>query len=173
MPQGSAPMANEDGSVLIVALIILMVVSLLGVAGMRSSTTEENMTGHWKSRNIAFQAAEVALRAGEDRIESAASRSALDDGGGWYLMEGEAAPDYTDASNWTTTSSAQIASSLDQVTQQPRYIIKYMGDTGSQGLSPGGGGAGVTVDLFTVTAIGYGSSPGTRVVLQSTYARDF
>ncbi|MGD8589131.1 MAG: PilX N-terminal domain-containing pilus assembly protein, partial [Chromatiales bacterium] len=52
----------QQGSVLIVSLILLLVMTLLGLSAMQSSLMEETMAGNVKDRNLAFQAAEAALR---------------------------------------------------------------------------------------------------------------
>ncbi|MEZ5665655.1 MAG: PilX N-terminal domain-containing pilus assembly protein [Burkholderiaceae bacterium] len=50
---------------LVIGLIILVVLTLLGVQGMRTNVAQERMAGNMRERNLAFQAAEAALRAGE------------------------------------------------------------------------------------------------------------
>ena len=52
----------QRGSVLIVSLILLLVMTLLGLSAMQSSLMEETMAGNVRDRNMAFQAAEAALR---------------------------------------------------------------------------------------------------------------
>jgi type IV pilus assembly protein PilX len=56
---------GESGAVLIVGLIILVVLTLLGVQGMRNNVAQERMASNMRERNTAFQAAEAALRVGE------------------------------------------------------------------------------------------------------------
>jgi type IV pilus assembly protein PilX len=56
---------RESGAVLVIGLIILVVLTLLGVQGMRTNVAQERMAGNMRERNFAFQAAEAALRAGE------------------------------------------------------------------------------------------------------------
>ncbi|MBV1790120.1 hypothetical protein KQ940_18850 [Marinobacterium sp. D7] len=57
--------ARESGAVLIVALIMLLLISIVGVGAMQSSSMEERMAGNLYDRHTAFQAAEAALRQGE------------------------------------------------------------------------------------------------------------
>jgi type IV pilus assembly protein PilX len=52
----------QRGSVLIVSLILLLVMTLLGLSAMQSSLLEETMAGNVRDHNLAFQAAEAALR---------------------------------------------------------------------------------------------------------------
>ncbi|HHJ38290.1 MAG: hypothetical protein AXA67_13855 [Methylothermaceae bacteria B42] len=53
------PFPNErrqQGAVLIVSLLLLLVMTLLGVTAMQSNMLEEKMAGNFWSRNLAFQA---------------------------------------------------------------------------------------------------------------------
>ncbi len=54
---------NQQGAVLIVSLIMLLVLTLLGVAGMNSSVMQERMAANNQNGNRAFQAAESAAGA--------------------------------------------------------------------------------------------------------------
>lgn len=56
---------RERGVALVIVLILLLVMTLLGVASMRGTLLEERMSGNLFSRSLAFQAAEAALREGE------------------------------------------------------------------------------------------------------------
>lgn len=57
--------AKQRGVVLIVALIMLVVITLLGISSIRTVLQEERMAGNTLDRSLAFQAAEAALRDGE------------------------------------------------------------------------------------------------------------
>jgi type IV pilus assembly protein PilX len=56
---------QQSGAVLVIGLIILVVLTMLGVQGMRTNVAQERMAGNMRERNLAFQAAESALRLGE------------------------------------------------------------------------------------------------------------
>ncbi|KEA64591.1 Type IV fimbrial biogenesis protein PilX [Marinobacterium lacunae] len=56
---------------LIVALIMLLLISIIGVSAMQSTSMEERMAGNLYDRHTAFQAAEAALREGEAQFVSA------------------------------------------------------------------------------------------------------
>lgn len=51
----------QGGATLIVSLVILAVITILGIASMRSSNLELKMAASARDRSIAFQAAETAL----------------------------------------------------------------------------------------------------------------
>lgn len=56
---------RQHGVALVVVLILLLVMTLLGLASMRGTLLEERMSGNMVDRGLAFQAAEAALREGE------------------------------------------------------------------------------------------------------------
>ena len=55
---------NQQGIVLVVALLILVVMTILGVSMLSSSTLEERMASNVQAKNITFQAAESCIRTG-------------------------------------------------------------------------------------------------------------
>ncbi len=56
---------NQSGFALFIGLVILIVVTLIGVTSMRNTTLQERMAGHERESQLAFQAAENALRQAE------------------------------------------------------------------------------------------------------------
>jgi type IV pilus assembly protein PilX len=59
---------NQSGAVLIVSLIMLLLLTLIGASSMQTTSLEEKMAGNLRDRNLAFQAAESALRDAEQDI---------------------------------------------------------------------------------------------------------
>ncbi|MDQ8024373.1 MAG: PilX N-terminal domain-containing pilus assembly protein [Moraxellaceae bacterium] len=56
---------HQRGIALLVVLILLLIMTLLGLASLRGTLLEERMSGNLFDRSLAFQAAETALRQGE------------------------------------------------------------------------------------------------------------
>lgn len=56
---------HAGGFALIVALVILLAITVVGVATIRSTLIEQRLANATQDRNLAFQAAEAALRVGE------------------------------------------------------------------------------------------------------------
>ena len=54
---------NQNGAVLVISLIILLVITLIGVAGMSGSVMQERMAANAQNSNRAFQAAESSVGA--------------------------------------------------------------------------------------------------------------
>ena len=59
---------QQSGAVLIISLIMLLLLTLIGASSMQTSSLEEKMAGNLRDRNLAFQAAESALRDAEQDI---------------------------------------------------------------------------------------------------------
>lgn len=60
---------RQQGVVLLVSLLFLIVLTLLGVAASRMVTGEEKMSRYLREYNVAFQAAEAAMRDARDDID--------------------------------------------------------------------------------------------------------
>lgn len=62
------PKARQRGATLLIALVMLVVMTLLGLASIRSTSMQERMGANLYDRSLAFQAVESALREAEARI---------------------------------------------------------------------------------------------------------
>lgn len=123
---------RQRGVALIVVLILLLVVTLLGLASMRGTLLEERMSGNLYDRSLSFQAAERALREGEALVRTGATDLGQD------CSESTTAcviPDAVsgDFSSCTTCStfwtSATVADSGDLAAGRPQYYIQRMAQT--------------------------------------------
>ena len=59
---------KQQGVTLFIGLIFLIMLSLLGINAAQMSTLEERMSGNVRSRDLAFQAAEAALKHVEQNL---------------------------------------------------------------------------------------------------------
>jgi len=62
---------HQSGAVLPISLVMLLLLTVIGVTGSQMTGLEEKMAGNMRDRNIAFQAAESALRDAEQDIKGA------------------------------------------------------------------------------------------------------
>jgi len=62
--------SRERGAVLIVALIMLLLLTIIGLSSMRGTSLQENMAGNMRDSNLSLQASEAALRKGEEEVTS-------------------------------------------------------------------------------------------------------
>ena len=58
---------QAKGSILIISLILLLVITAIGASAISSTGLNEKMASNYKDHGLAFQAAEAALAAGEQR----------------------------------------------------------------------------------------------------------
>lgn len=66
----SAAAGQQKGVALIISLILLVVITLMSLAGMQGTTLQERMSSNMYDRSLAMQAAEAALRAAEFAISA-------------------------------------------------------------------------------------------------------
>lgn len=183
--------SGQRGVALVVALVLLVVATLIGLAGVRGTNLQERMTANMYDRSLAFQRAESALRAAEDAITADWQITNL--GGVDCSAPGvvcNTLPDDTFTAGATPNPNWKAVPDLNNVNDdrtpgRPQYFIQFMG-TGSGesdfGLDANAGfgqysdpgGASTTVAYYRITA--RSSSPadvGDRaiVVLQSTVKR--
>jgi type IV pilus assembly protein PilX len=118
---------SQRGIALVVVLILLLVMSLLAVFSLRGTMMEERMAANMMDRSLSFQAAEAALREGE---QLAASKPALPGSGcaaGLCAIPAAAdAPRWQDATVWAGARTATV--DVGGVTASPRYIVELIAD---------------------------------------------
>jgi type IV pilus assembly protein PilX len=173
---------KQSGSVLFISLIVLLVLTLIGITGMRTSIMEEKMAGNMRDNELAFQAAEAALRDAEKYIkDNVISTTAFDADGsdGLYNRSDDRIWEnitWTDTDSLKYTGFDSATTTGVNVTSAPRYVIQHLASVGSavdklnQGNYGQGTGAG-EVQTFTITARGTGGSDDSVVYLQSTYGK--
>ncbi|MHB1084990.1 MAG: pilus assembly PilX family protein [Thiobacillus sp.] len=161
---------HQTGVVLITGLIFMVVLTILAVAAMRSTTLEERMTGNARDRDMAFQSAEAALRAGE-QVLTGASLPVFTAGTANTprIAAGTQVTYWKTTHNWTQSTAMPWAPAGTY--SAPRYVIEEMGITA--GTGGGGLGIGPIADsgVYRITARGVGSSANTMVILQAVYER--
>lgn len=77
MTQMQSAARREGGMALIVGLIMLLSLTLLGLAAIQNTSLEERMAGNLRSENMALQSAEAALRGGESWLGAMAQQPAV------------------------------------------------------------------------------------------------
>ncbi len=195
--RSAAGQGVESGAVLILALVVLLVVTLIGLAGMRATVMQERMAGNLRQSHVALQTAEAALQAGLDYIESQTSPPTADSSGSahvWPACTVTAARTVGDGgactgldsvlSNWrgdltrlSAGASYQdivgelgVSSDLPGVVAQPRVYIEVRS---VPPLDAEKAAQGAGVHYYTVTAVGFSASEAARAIVQSTVAKVF
>jgi type IV pilus assembly protein PilX len=73
--------SRQQGAVLFIALVFLLLLTLIGVAASSTSILQERMTGGMRNAQLATMGTESALRGGEVDLWTAAARSSYQSGG--------------------------------------------------------------------------------------------
>lgn len=161
---------RQSGIALITGLIFMVILTLLALAAMRTTTLEERMSGNARDRDMAFQSAESALRAGEQIVTGATLPAfAAGTANTPRIASGSLITYWQNTHPWSTQSVT--AWQPAGTSAAPRYVIEEMGATAAG--SGGGLGVGALSDsgVYRVTARGVGSSANTVVILQAVYQR--
>lgn len=69
---------KQNGAVLLVALIMLLLLTIIGLTSIRGTSLQENMASNLRESNISFQAAEAGLREGEQQAHGKFLDGSLD-----------------------------------------------------------------------------------------------
>jgi type IV pilus assembly protein PilX len=157
-----ASKSRQHGVTLIVSLFFMIILAMLGVAIANVSILEERMAGNTRNRDLAFQAAEAALRDAEAQLNTSAFRATAFPA--WDLTHSNSAT-YWDtcfagtaapcATKYTPTLSLPTSGN-GALVAQPQFIVEKR--------DLGGGNAD-----YRVTARAVGGTSDTVVVLQSEF----
>lgn len=180
---------KQQGAVLIVSLILLVLMTIVAVTGMRRTSIEEHMAGNLRDQTVAFQAAEAALRDAEaylaDLLATSVVLPAFDGTHGLYatsstLMKSVKSPTWwkdTNNSTLTYRGTLNINGKLI-LAQKPRYIIEQMevnlGEDSSATsnnsaiFGPKADAVNQIQTLYRITAYGQGVNDASSVILQAT-----
>lgn len=175
--------SGQRGVVLVVSLIMLLLLSIVGITAMQTTQLEEKMAGNQRNLNLAFQAAESALRSGEGWISGRMTRpnpaAALTDYTGcsgsqdvWQLEGLGSFPDVNSKDHqWWQTCGNTFSGSISGVATAPNYIIeeqRFVPDSlvMGTGIPPGR-------YYYRLTSRGTGGTDLAQAFLQVTYLRRY
>lgn len=173
----ATPRGHQQGAALIVVLMLLVIITVLGIASMRGAIMQERMAANIMTRGMAFQVAEAGLRQAEmiardaeltfDASGCNAGRCAdasWDVAGFW----GDGGAGYQ------TGTAVEIGGGRSI---SPRFVIENFGRTSVGGasstcidLSQNFCATGAVQNVYRITS--YAAAPnGAEVILQSIYRR--
>ena len=178
----------QSGASLIVVLILLLIMTLLGLAVLRTTLLDERMSANLYDRSLSFQSAETALREAEAAIQQAhlgnasivfncSAAGVLCPSIPVNSLTGTAC--CTGSGQYCWTNATTNIQTFNASAGAPQYYIEYMGQyTNEDDLELGssanaaqyGGGGGVPLQHFyRITGRSQDPSASDRsvVVLQS------
>lgn len=122
--QIQASLASQSGVSLVVALVMLLVLTLIGVSSMNTAIVELKMAGSTQQQGVALNRADEMLRVGEDDVLAIVTDPDAFDfaaaGDGYYVTADDINVHEID---WATEGLTSIQG--DNATD--RYVTEYMG----------------------------------------------
>jgi type IV pilus assembly protein PilX len=180
--------AKQNGATLFTALIFLIMLTMLGVNVAQHSALEERMSGNTRSRDLAFQAAEAALKQVEEHLIVGenlrqyipANPPSTTDGtvqavgfrninvclpnSAEYWNETGAkdcngtSRSFTWSAGTVTSTAREPAATLNQIASQPMYVVERYPNSADG------------TERYRVTARAVGGDSNTVVILQTIIA---
>jgi type IV pilus assembly protein PilX len=167
--------ARQHGAVLVTAMLLLLVLTIIGVTAMQMSRMQERMAGNTRDVNLAFQAAEGALRSGEAYIAGleiepiGCSTSPCQV---WQESAVATSVASLQESWWETNGQTFGQAAMDDLAEAPTSVVEELGfvrTDGAVNMSDPPDGR----NFYSITARSTGGSGQADVVLQSTYTTKF
>jgi len=174
---------SQQGVVLIVGLVMVLLISIIALAAIKGSGLQEAMLGNARDRNVAFQAAEAGLSLAESIIDQdRVSTPPACPTSGVCVLDLDRSPAnsviYFDDAKWTAQGVTTSTMSLS-TKSQPIYIIEEL-----QPYRPDDGSALDGISSVTevipyrlsakgvgLTGLSSGTDAASTVVVQSFYHR--
>ena len=154
-------------------MVLLLLLTAISLTSLKAIKTDERLSGNLEDRYLAFQAAEAGLRDAEDFLKRRPLPT-FSDAAGLYVFRHKVTPEPFSL----TTSNARhfgqdLASpiELDGVAADPLYAIEELEISADQDslLTETYNQPQERGITYRITSLGFGGSPSTRVVLQSTF----
>ncbi|ALP51799.1 hypothetical protein Tel_00840 [Candidatus Tenderia electrophaga] len=173
-------MNRQRGSALILALLILLVMTMLGITAMSTSTLEEKMAANDRNQKLAFQNAELKLAQSESEVRdydwNVDVSGVLDAEAAHPGLYGEGtSPNYYEPATWTPEADLCETVENNLADNKACRIVQVM-DVPPP-LEQGGGygqlsQSNMPAAKLRITAQGRDASGGARVMVQSTYEKN-
>lgn len=173
--------SKQQGAVLAIGLILLLLMTLLGTMSMSRVSTSERLAGTERDMNSAFQAAEAALLEGERWIDSLSTgipetvENCEAEACSLAVFSGDTGDGIRGTSSWQdlnwdslgrTLANNNEDAELDKIIEQPKYVIEYIG-----AVAAAAGGDDFL--YYRITSRAKGTTAASEIILQSVYRRTF
>ena len=169
---GSSSRASQQGVSLIIAMVMLIVLTLVGVSSMNTAIVELKMAGSMQQQNLALNRANELLQVGEQTVANIVNDpNAFDfdaDGDGYYTVDDDI---NVHNLNWVGQGLTPIQGKDDK----EFYVVEYLGAMGLPGetvkIGTDGRIVGNAVHTFRITARANTGKSAVRLV-QSLYVTE-
>jgi type IV pilus assembly protein PilX len=164
-------MNRQNGSALIISLLILLVMTMLGITVMSTSTLEEKMAANDRSHKVSFENAELTLTQAEESVLN----GAIGDGDTGYYDKtvDDETVDYFDTGNWVADDTCAGINN-NQSGNHACYIVEKFKHQPplEQCDYTLCGQQGIAHDFMKVTARSAGSNNTSAAMVQSTLRKN-
>lgn len=158
------PSRPEAGIALISALLLLVLVTIITLAGTRNTVLQERMTSNMHDRNMAFQAAEASLSAAIEEIKT----------NGNFNLKNQPASTPTDPVFWFNFMTAGANNNQKNVmnaagfnlANNPVFVIEEM-----ESRPPLIADESAPAPWFRITTLAEGGTSNSVVILHAGYRR--
>ncbi len=163
----------QRGSALIISLLILLLMTIIGVTALQTGALQERMAGNARDRQIAFEAAEAALRDAEELLTGNPGITFSNSNGMWQ-PNGIGQNARWNTVNWGQGSGdireyAVTGDGFDTLSRNPAYIVEQLPPAPGDSDSLASDEPLPDMLMFRITARGWGGSTTTSVMLQSVF----
>ena len=145
---------HKEGAVPIISLIMLLLLTIIGVTAIQTTSLEEKMAGNMRDQNLAFQAAESALRVGETETATIAASD-------FYTGSTNPLSDI----NWANASVRAYKENALYIIEPPTITYGFGYEAGTPSSSA------QTNYWYRITARGTSGTGNAIVILQSIFIR--
>jgi type IV pilus assembly protein PilX len=169
-------LAQQRGAVLVIALLLLLVLTIIGITVMQMSRLQERMAGNSRDVNLSFQAAEGSMRAAESFIRQQNNRPvACSVSPCTVWIEGSVIGTTAnqDPAWWLSNGNTFGMAAMGDLQEAPQAVIEELGFVRTDGGVVMGQEPPDGRDFYQVTSRSTGGSGQAETVLQSTYTRRF
>ena len=175
--------ASSRGIVLVTTLTILLVLTMLALSAVQGTSLQELIIRNTKDSNLAFNAAEAAVKEAERGIDALTAISYEPDAA--FVIHDAITLGALDVSSdevWATAASISTledgSSAIDTVATQPKYLVQHVGtivsDEDRLNLNNIGQDPSICcTQVFKVTARGTGGSDNAVVMIETTFGKRF
>ncbi len=145
----------QRGSALIIALVFLLIMTLIGTTAMQGTSQQEKMAGNMRDRNLAFQAAEAALRDAVVTVLEVTPTPSIP------FQESNDPSVVHNPTTYDWTTATPYSGVLSGLSALPRYVVRRLRGVGASSAASADG-------VYRVTARAQGGTADAVVVLQKT-----
>ncbi len=167
---------RQDGAILVVSLLLLLVLTVLALSASQATRMQERMAGNARDLDIAFQAGEAGLRAAETRIDvtvapkgqtliMCSDRDTCDaDSRDTAIIDFE-----SQTPSWWAANTRPLDQTLAEVAAPPQHYTEVWADV-TDTLTMGGAQPKSGTLYFVNTSRSVGATTTASVIVETTYA---